>query len=419
MSGLTSAVRLAESGAKVLVLATGSGAVSLAPGTVDVFGYRNGERVSRPLAAVAEAQSDHPYAAIGAQAVQDALSWLTDAVARGPIAGYEYAPGEHAGTENLLLPTALGAVKPTALAPASLAAGDVRQARRVLAVGFDGLKDFHPRLIAANLERSEYGVRARAVTLPRPDGLALEATSLNLARFVDDPHNAEALGVQLRALVRDGEAIALPAILGLKNAGAVLAAVQERAGAPVYEIPTLPPSVAGMRLLEILRSLLRRAGGQVVLHARVTGAEIVDRQVGAVTAHVSGRDRRYEAAHFVVATGGLTSGAISLGSDWVARESAFGMPVALAPGPSERRFAPDYFDSHPISRAGVAVDSELVPLDSEGERVAENLRVVGATIAGAEAWREKSGDGISVASGYKAAGLIAASLPIASREAAA
>jgi glycerol-3-phosphate dehydrogenase subunit B len=60
-------------------------------------------------------------------------------------------------------------------------------------------------------------------------------------------------------------------------------------------------------------------------------------------------------------------------------------------------------DSHPLARAGIRVDSSLRPLDENGNRVYENLTVVGACLAGSEAWREKSGEGISLSSGFKAA----------------
>lgn len=406
LAGMTAAARLAESGAKVLVVATGSGAISLAPATIDVMGYVDGARVPDPLAAAAEAPAGHPYAAIGADAVAESLDWLCDAVLRGPLDGYEYWGR---GTENLLLPTAVGAVRPTALAPTSVAAGDLRECSRILVAGIDGMKDFHPALIAANLNRSEFGISARAVTVRRPHGLILEPTSMNLARFLDDTANAAELGTELRKLVREDETIALPAVLGLRRPGAALDIVQRETRSTVFEIPTLPPSVPGMRLLDILRTHLRSGGGQVVLHGKVNGAETDGNRIVALEAHVSGRKRRYEAPQFVLATGGLTSGAIALGADWRVRETALGLAVAGAPEPGSRRFAEEYFESHPISKAGVAVDDRLRPLD--GDRIVfENLRVAGATIAGAEAWLEKSGDGISLSSGFKAAGLVAAAL---------
>jgi len=43
------------------------------------------------------------------------------------------------------------------------------------------------------------------------------------------------------------------------------------------------------------------------------------------------------------------------------------------------------------------------PVNGETEPVYENLHAVGATLAGAVPWREASGNGISLASGYAAA----------------
>ena len=54
----------------------------------------------------------------------------------------------------------------------------------------------------------------------------------------------------------------------------------------------------------------------------------------------------------------------------------------------------------------MAVDRELRPVDAGGERVVDNVLVAGATLAGAEPWREKSGDGLSLATGYRAAELV-------------
>ena len=76
------------------------------------------------------------------------------------------------------------------------------------------------------------------------------------------------------------------------------------------------------------------------------------------------------------------------------------------PGPTEPRFAQAYFDEHPISRAGVAVDGKSRPVDDEGAPVYENLHAVGATLSGAVPWREASGNGLSLASGYAAASAI-------------
>jgi len=76
------------------------------------------------------------------------------------------------------------------------------------------------------------------------------------------------------------------------------------------------------------------------------------------------------------------------------------------PGPDEPRFGPEYFGEHAFARVGVAVDDGLRPVDDTGARVADNVLVAGATLAGAKPWQEKSGDGLSLASGHRAAELI-------------
>jgi glycerol-3-phosphate dehydrogenase subunit B len=164
-------------------------------------------------------------------------------------------------------------------------------------------------------------------------------------------------------------------------------------------VPTLPPSVPGMRVFAALRERLRRAGGRVILNATVTGAD-----GPRVRARVGLREASYEADRIVLATGGFASGGLELDSEWRVRETALGLPVAGVP--EGERFKPDYFADHPMSRVGVAVDRELRP---DG---LENVLVAGATLAGAAPWKEKSGDGISLATGHRAAELVLAAAPV-------
>jgi glycerol-3-phosphate dehydrogenase subunit B len=251
-------------------------------------------------------------------------------------------------------------------------------------------------------------VRARAFELDlAPEGRA-DANSLAYARGFDDPAFRAGVTAQVVGRLAAEERVAFPAVLGIARPHAVWEELEQRFGRPVFEVPTLPPSVPGMRVFAILREALRRAGGRVILNAVVTGAERDAGRVDVVRARVGLREERHAADWLVLATGGFASGGLELDSRWAARETALGLPVAGVPGPGEERFRPGYLDDHPIARAGVAVDRELRPVDAAGERVLENVLVAGATLAGAEPWREKSGDGISVATGHRAAELVLA-----------
>jgi glycerol-3-phosphate dehydrogenase subunit B len=407
LAGLTAAVRLAQSGARVGVLAKGVGATHLGGGTIDVLGYAP-ERVERPGEALATFVADrpaHPYARIGPQRVAAALDWFKDVVAGGSLAPYAYTGSLE---RNMLLPTAIGVPKPSALAPVTMAGGDLREVEAVLAVGFRGLKDYHAALLADGLQRTWPAVAARATELHLDVEGRPEFNALGLARAFDRREFRRTVVAQLSARVRPAEAVALPAALGIAAPHAVWSELERGLGRPVFEVPTLPPSVPGMRVFAILREALRRAGGSVRVNNVVVGAEHADGRVRALRVRVGLREERHSADWVVLATGGFASGGLELDSAWRARETALGLPVAGVPEPGSPRFAPEYFAAHPIARAGVAVDARLRPVGADGEPVFENVLVAGATLAGAEPWKEKSGDGLSLTTGHAAADLVLA-----------
>ena len=404
-AGLVAGARLAEGGARVCVLAKGVGSTHLAPGTIDVLGYAP-ERVDDPARALGDliaARPDHPYALLGVDAVAEALRWFGERVAQGPLPGYRYTGGLE---RNHLLPTAVGALRPSALVPETMAGGDAPSLGRVCVVGSRVLRDFHAALCAANLAKA--GIEARAIEIEIEVERA-DQNALGLARRFEDPAWRAAFAAQLVAVLGADERVALPAVLGSKDPHGVRTDLEKRLGRPVFEIPTLPPSVPGMRMFEILRSTLRGAGGRLVLGSEVVGAERENGRVTAVNAHASGRDVRYVAPSFVLATGGFASGGIELDSRWVTREGALDLPLRGLPGPGEPRFTSTYLAEQPMARVGVAVDAQL---RAEG---AENVVVAGAALPGAVPWRELSGEGIALASGYHAASMILSQTGAAAR----
>jgi glycerol-3-phosphate dehydrogenase subunit B len=396
LAGLTAATRLAQGGARVLVLARGIGATHHSGATIDVLGYAP-ERVANPGQAVSRLSPDHPLAKVGVDGVAAAIDWF-----KGEMGGYPYTGGLE---ENLLLPTAVGALKPSSVVPETMAGGDMREAGPVHVVGFRALKDFHAALLADNLRRQ--GVEARSSELDLAPERRADVNSLGFARAFDQRAFRAEVAAQLVGRLSPRERVAIPAVLGIAEPRAVWSELRERLSRPLFEVPTLPPSVPGMRVFAILRDALRRTGGKVILNAGVGGCRAAGRRVGAVRARVGLRDVEYGADWVVLATGGFAHGGLELSSRWTAREVALGLPVSGLP--ERERFRPGYFDEQPIARAGVATDRELRPVDGGGERMYENVLVAGATLAGAAPWREKSGDGISLASGHRAAELVLAS----------
>jgi glycerol-3-phosphate dehydrogenase subunit B len=392
LAGLTAGLRLAQSGRRVLVLAKGVGATHLAPATIDVLGYLDG-RVERPATALNRLAPEHPYKRLGRVRIQAAVEWLRTTA---PELGYVGELGQ-----NFLLPTAVGAVKPSAVVPETMARGDLRSGGRFAVVGFRGLKDFYPAYLADNLEHAA-PVRARALELDPRDGEG-DVSALGLAARFEEPDFRRFVVDALRHRVMPGERVGFPAVLGLRNSHAVWRELEEALRRPVFEVPTLPPSVSGIRLFEALKDSLRRAGGRLVVGDEVVGAERTGGRVAAVVGKTAARTVTYRARNFVLATGGFASGGLELDSFGAVRELVFGLPLTCLPAAGEPRFAPGYFDRHAIGRVGVGVDERLRPTDLDGRALYENLHAAGAILAGAEPWKEASGNGISLATGFAAA----------------
>lgn len=400
LAGLTAALRLAEAGLRTTLVAHGVGATHLSPATVDVLGYAPElvESPARAMPAFVAERPDHPYARLAEGSLAASLDWFRDRV---PELGYTGSVDA-----NLLLPTAVGVAKPTALVPRSMAAGDLREGGRFVFVGLRALRDFYPGYLADNIREvkpSGAVVEARAVLLDDP-GSEADVGPLGYARLFEDPAFRDAVSSRLLPQLEPGEAVGFPSVLGLDRHEVVWRELQDRLERPVFEVPSLPPSVSGIRLFRALRWRLRREGGRLVIGPSVTGAETRDGRVTAlVVREAAHRETRYEARWFVLASGGFASGAIVLDSYGEVRETLFRLPVWGVPPVEEPRFLPSYFDEHPMARAGLAVDESLRPVDAQRNPVLENLAAAGAVLGGAEPWREQSGNGLALATGFAAA----------------
>lgn len=402
LAGLTAALRLAEQRLRVLVVAKGVGGTHLAPATIDVLGYVGGGLVESPARALPELVARHPahpYRHLPVDVIRSSLEWFGERVGRlGYRGGLD---------ENFLLPTAVGVAKPTALVPQTMAAGDLRAGGRFVFVGLRGLKDFYPAYLADNLVRTGLPrVSARAVGLALPLGGEGDVSGVGFARRFEQPEFRQAVVRELAPRLAPGEIVGFPAVLGLRRAQEVWRELEAGLRRSVFEVPTLPPSVGGLRVFESLTAALRREGARILLGSAVSGAESDGRMLEGVVAETANGCRTYRARWFVLASGGFSSGGLQMDSRGRVRETVLGLPLVGVPAPGEPRFRPGYFDEHPIVRAGLDVDEQFHPLAADGAPAFENLHAAGATLAGAAPWREASGNGLSLATGYAAASAI-------------
>ena len=405
LTGLMAAYTGAQAGLQVRVIAKGMGATHWHAGTVDVLGYHprdSRQPVRRPLesrdALVAE-QPDHPYALVSPEAMQAALDAFT---ALAQEAGLPYRGSSEPG-RNLLLPSPVGAARPAFLAPEAQLAGELGREQPVLILGLQGLRDFYPQLVAENL--GKLGVPARAAFLP----LSLitqerDRNNVQLAKLLDEPERVRRLGQGIQRLVEPGERVGLPAILGFRRHRQVLAELEEQAGAPIFEIPTLPPSVPGIRLHTALVRRLEALGVRIEMGMEAQGFHEEDGRVLWVETESAARPVKHRAERFLLATGGVLGGGFQ--SDHTGRiwESIFHLPLTL---PQERSqwFRPRFLDpaGQPVFQGGVPVDRRFQPVDpARGQPVFANLWAAGNLLAHADPIHERSLEGVAIVTGVAA-----------------
>lgn len=398
LAGLSAALRAAEAGLRVKVIAKGMGSPYWAAGAIDLLGYVGvaDRAVASPWARMAELDAGHPYQRLGEARIRQALDWFQQCPAAQAL-GYTGA-----GDNNVLTPSPAGAWRPSYLAPAGQRAGAADDARPMVIVGFEGMRDFYPHLIARNL--SAQGQTVRAALLPWGVLSAQrDRNNAQLAEAVDDPRTQQRLVDVLKPVVKPGERVGLPAILGRHAHPQALAALQAGLNTAVFEIPTLPPSVPGIRLATALRHALEAHGVRVEIGMEAVGFHAEDGVIQYVETATSARPLKHRAQAFLLATGGVLGGGFNsdhTGHFW---ETIFDLPLTV---PQDRRawFRPDFLDpqGQPAFRGGVAVNDALQPVDAAGNVVYANLWAAGGLLAHMDAILERSLEGVAIASAVAA-----------------
>jgi glycerol-3-phosphate dehydrogenase subunit B len=377
-------------------------------GCVDLLGRnRLGEKVFEPfkeLKALAAACPEHPYSKIGADAVKSGLDFF---VGQAKARNLDYCANKD---KNHLHITALGRVRTTYLSPDGVYSPRIEEAflnkKKVAVLNFAGFRDFYPELAAANLKKhplfEKCTITTGQIKLPElspTGGRIRELRSIDIARHFDCAKDLGPVAEQISRLGQGAQFVAMPAILGINNFGRIRDSLEKLAGTIIYEVPTLPPSILGMRLDEALRSRFAELGGVLLPGERVCGGAIEKSRV--LSLALASR-AKISADNFVLATGSFFSGGLVSRPDSI-REPVFDLKVFA----NQRRgnwYNPVFLsaESHPFMEYGVVTDSSLCALDASG-RAVENLYCAGAVLAGYHPVREQSGLGVAISTGVFAA----------------
>jgi glycerol-3-phosphate dehydrogenase len=371
LSGLMAGLAAQETGAVVDIIGMGQGALTLHPGWVEIGA----------VDALAQ-NADHPYHYTHS-ALADGLDLLREHVALHEAGGFAI--------------TGMGSKRAVAYG-AGIHLTPIAADARLLVVGIEGWRDFYAPLIADTLTADGMTARAIQIKLPHLGG-NFDDWTIDVTRLLDTADGQRQLIEQVKPHLGDATVVLFPAVLGFD--AETPRNIADALGRPVSEIPTLTPSVPGLRLYYALRKALLDGGARFTVGVQVKSLVVEGGHVvGAVTNTSADRPRTVRADAFILATGGVYGGGLE--SDYIGNivESVAGLPVTHVT-PMETWFDHPFTsgEAQAIHRVGVRTDAQMRPLNSDGDVFAANLFACGRLLAGAAPVAEGCTEGVDIASG--------------------
>ncbi|UUE57408.1 glycerol-3-phosphate dehydrogenase subunit GlpB [Pectobacterium aroidearum] len=395
LAGLTCGIRLAEQGKRCAIVSAGQNALHFSSGALDLLSHLpDGQPVSQPLEALDELARQaphHPYSRMGTAAVAALLPQVEALLDRSTISllgSYQ---------QNHWRMTPLGKFRACWLSPidgVTRGLPDSRFGDNPLIAGIEGFLDFQSRIVAGTLQAQGIAARSDDLKLPVLDRLRQnpsEFRAVNIARVLDRPENRAALVEELSLLANGNDAIIMPVCLGL-DSPEVVGELAEALGKPISLLPTLPPSVLGLRLHQALSQRFRQLGGMVMPGDRAVRAVLAAQEIAVHSHHH--RDIPLRAKYAVLASGSFFSNGLVTQFDRVT-EPVFGLDVRFAEQ-REGWSQQDVFAPQPYMQFGAIVDEHLHPRIG-GETIG-NLYAIGAVLEGFDPIAQGCGAGVSLLS---------------------
>ncbi len=401
MTGMSAAVFAANRKIKTVLVGVTSEMI-FASGLLDLLGVypiEKGKSIQDPWKGITNLTQDnpkHPYAQIPAATIKNAFEEL---IAYLNATGLTYTCHND---RNAPILTPAGTLKPSYYIPQTMWGGV--QAHRskapCLIVDIKGLKGFNARQITAPFKDTWPEMDQASISFPGMDQ-AGEIYLEPLARSMVLPQNRKALADALRPLINGFEYVGLPAMFGIQNPDDIRSDLEKLLGVTLFEIPTMPPSIPGLRLKETFETALPQNGIRCLVPKQVLAVEKRGQEFF-VQIGDSSPDQVIKTRGIILASGRFVGRGLHADRMKI-RESIFDLPVHQPEKRREwHRFEFLHPSGHPINRAGLEIDDQFRPLDASGRAAYETLFAAGSILAHQDWVRSKCGSGLAIATAFAA-----------------
>lgn len=375
LSGLICGIRLQEAGLRCAMVSMGQSELHFSSGSLDLLSQLpDGTLVADPVEALEQLEEDHPYRRIGKLRFEHYAEEIPQLLYRCNILVQE------ALLENRYRLTSQGKMKPTWLPFADFRLFDNPHTlpwKKAVLLNFEGFADFYVPPIADALLTRGVQCTTDVIRFPAVEKLRQDLTelaSVNIAGIFEYTEQIDRLVEIINPMVKEADVVVLPAVFGLSSS-ASYQYLRSRMEKELCLVPTMPPSVPGVRTQCQLRERYCKLGGTFLAGDTVERAVVCGNMVEGIYT-TNQEDVELMADFFILATGSFFSRGLVAQDDEV-REPIFGADV--------------------IQKAhhgfGVSTDAQFRPT-VKGERM-KNLYAIGSVLPGFDLAREGCGGGVA------------------------
>ena len=398
LSGLTAAITLAEAGQKVTVVSAGQSSLHFGSGSLGLIGYnKEGQEVNNPLEAISSLDEKHPYNKVGTENIPVLAREAKALLDRCDIKTTGVVETNHYRLSPMGVPIPAWLTLDDMEA---LASKEELKGKKITLVNIAGFLDLPYHYTLDNLTKAGAICSYKIIQLEEFDFARKSPTEMrasNLAKVIHDKGITDKLAVAISHVAGDADVVLLPAITGLKDAQ-LSEELRRKVNTPVKFIATMPPSVPGIRILELMRKRLYALGGRILIGDKAIEGRFKDNKLVEIkTAHLP--EETLTADNFILATGSFMSQGLI--SDY---SHVFEPVLGLDVDSLENRndwYNENVLKAQPYMDFGVATDADLHAI--KDGRTIENLFVTGSILSGHNNIKLADGEGVSMLTAMYAA----------------
>lgn len=423
VAGYSAAIKCLEHGFKTAVVSSGQSALHFSSGSIDLLSHspRTHQAIDNPwqeIDSLAESLPDHPYAKLGRKKIELAMEWYQ---AMMNTAGLSLTP-THSQNNHYRI-TTLGTLKSTWLSQPYVQKiepdfSNLSEFKSVVMISIDGFRDFQPQIAQSNLQKHpafrHLTVKTAKVYLSAFSKInrnPYDLRSIDISRLLRDDAQFQEFADQLLNIATPDDLLIMPAVLGNGDGLELMNRLSQYTGLNLHEVPTMPPSLLGIRIEDSMMRTFINHGGVLHKGDEVLGGQFSQHNGELTLTSIQSKkmgDMDLIARHYILASGSFFSKGL-IANQYGIEEPVFGLDTEVT-GDRKEWHQHDFFTRtpHPFLSFGVTTDNQFKP--SIKGQVISNLYCIGAILSGYNPIVHGCGGGVAISTAYSVVEQIAQDL---------